>query len=243
MAAFREHVTFSTVLGVGYAVGLKALGAEPSHALLAGGLCGVAGMLPDLDSDSGRPVRELFGLLAAVTALVCFHRLGDGDRELRLLLAAGVYLMVRFGLSFLIKRLTEHRGMFHSLPAALIAGLATFLVLDNGDSGQTLGLAGGVLLGFLSHLILDEIYAVDFRGIKIKANQFAGTAVKLHSKSLPATLTCWALLLLLGYRVAVHEGYLSERLPTVADLRAARDHVYDYFGVGKARAKPASLSR
>ena len=57
MAAFREHVTFSTVLGVGFAVGLKALGWEPGPALLAGGLCGLAGMFPDLDSDSGKPVR------------------------------------------------------------------------------------------------------------------------------------------------------------------------------------------
>jgi len=243
MAAFREHVTFSTVLGVGYAVGLKMLGSEPSHALLAGGMCGVAGMLPDLDSDSGRPVRELFGLLAAVAALVCFHRLGEGDRELRFLLAAGVYLLVRFGLAFLVKRLTEHRGMFHSLPAAVVAGLATFLVMDNGETGQSLGLAGGVFLGFLSHLLLDEIYAVDFRGMKIKTNQFAGTAIKLHSRNVPATLACWLLLLLLSYQVAVHEGYLPERLPTVSDLRAAREQVYDYFGVRKTRPKPASLSR
>jgi membrane-bound metal-dependent hydrolase YbcI (DUF457 family) len=243
MAAFREHVTFSTVLGFGYAVGLKSLGAEPSHAVLAGGLCGLAGMLPDLDSDSGKPVRELFGLLAAVAALVCFHRLGDGDRELRMLLAAGVYLMVRFGLAFLVKRLTEHRGMFHSLPAAVIAGLATFLVFDDGDLMHSLGLAGGVFLGFLSHLVLDELYAVDFRGMKVKVNQFGGTAIKLFSKSVPATVTCWALLLALSYRVAVSEGFLPEKLPTVTDLRAARNQVYNYLGVSKSRPRPEGTTR
>src|SRR3954463_504653 len=118
MAAFREQVTFSTVLGVGYAVGLKALGAEPSHALLAGGLCGVAGMLPDLDSDTGKPVRELFGLIATVGALMVFHRLrhSDLDPDSRILAAAGFYLLVRFGVSALFKRLTVHRGMCHSLP-------------------------------------------------------------------------------------------------------------------------------
>ena len=30
------------------------------------GLAWVAGMLPDLDSESGRPVREIFGLIAAI---------------------------------------------------------------------------------------------------------------------------------------------------------------------------------
>jgi membrane-bound metal-dependent hydrolase YbcI (DUF457 family) len=235
MAAFREHVTFSTVLGIGYAIGLKALGADPSHALLAGGLCGVAGMLPDLDSDSGKPVRELFGLLAAVAALICFHRLGNGDKELRLLLAACVYLMVRFGLAFLVKQLTEHRGMFHSLPAAAIAGLATFLIFADGQLLSTLALAGGVFLGFLSHLVLDELYAVDFRGIKVKVNQFHGTAIKLFSKSIPATVTCWTLLFLLSYRVAVSEGYLPEKLPTVSDLRTARNHLFEYLGVTKSK--------
>jgi hypothetical protein len=243
MAAFREHVTFSTVLGVGYAIGLKTLGAEPSHAILAGGLCGLAGMLPDLDSDSGKPVRELFGLLAAVTALICFHRLGNGDREMRLLLAAGVYLMVRFGLAFLVKRLTEHRGMFHSMPAAFIAGLATFLAFNNGDAGHTLGLAGGVFLGFLSHLVLDEIYAVDFRGMKVKVNQFGGTAVKFFSKSVPATATCWLLLFFVSYRVAVTQGYLPEKMPTISDLRSARDHVYDYLGLSKSKPKPLTMTR
>src|SRR4029079_8458608 len=92
MAAFRQHITFSTVLGVGYAVGLKSLGAEVPHAILAGGLCGISGMLPDLDSDSGKPVKLLFGLVATLGALMCFYRLGSGDFELRLLLAACLYL-------------------------------------------------------------------------------------------------------------------------------------------------------
>jgi len=53
MAAFRQHVAFSTVLGLGYSIALKGMGWDAGQALLAGGLCGLAGMLPDLDSDSG----------------------------------------------------------------------------------------------------------------------------------------------------------------------------------------------
>jgi len=243
MAAFREHVTFSTVLGVGYAVGLKSMGFEASHALLAGGLCGLAGMLPDLDSDSGKPVRELFGFLSAVCALIFFHRLGDGDLEFRMLLAACLYLFIRFGFAYLFKQLTVHRGMCHSIPAALIAGLSTYLIFSNLDHRGALAMAGGVTMGFLSHLVLDEIYAVGFNGIKIKVNQFAGSALKFTSKSLPATLVCWSFVAVLSYRVAVTEGVLPEGMPSVNDMRAARDSIYEKIGVQKQRPKPYSMNR
>ncbi len=239
MAAFREHVTFSTVLGVGYAVGLKSLGADGSHALLAGAFCGVAGMLPDLDSDSGKPVKELFGLMAAAGALLCFHRLGSGDLEFRLLLATGMYLMIRFGFSYIVKKLTVHRGMCHSIPAALIAALGTFLACDQSDPKGALGLAGGVLLGFLSHLLLDEIYAVDISGLKVKLNQFAGSAMKLFSKSMPANIVTWGLLLFLAYRTAVCQGYVTDSLPTVVEMRSMRDSVFDKLGISKGKSKLA----
>jgi hypothetical protein len=50
------------------------------------------------------------------------------------------------------------------------------------------------MLGFLSHLLLDELYSVDIQGVKVKLNKFAGTAVKFVSPSFPATVTCYGLL-------------------------------------------------
>ncbi|MFO0815634.1 MAG: metal-dependent hydrolase [Gemmatales bacterium] len=243
MAAFREHVTFSTVLGVGYAVGLKSMGYEPSYAILAGCLCGVSGMLPDLDSDSGRPVREMFSFLAAVCGIICFHRLGAGDIELRMLLAGGMYLFIRFGFSYIFKQLTVHRGMCHSIPAALIACGATYLAFGYMDHRGALAMAGGVLIGFLSHLLLDEIYAVDFKGLRPKLNQFAGSALKFFSKSTAANVVCWGMLLFLGYRIAVEEKVLPERMPTISDLRHAKDTVIEKMGWTPAtqRGKPVSV--
>lgn len=241
MAAFREHVTFSTVLGVGYAVGLKSIGFEGPHAILAGSLCGLAGMLPDLDSDSGKPVREMFGFLAAAAAVIFFHRLGPGDLEFRMLLAGAMYLFIRFGFSYIFRQLTVHRGMCHSLPAAMIAGLSTFLVFGHMGHRGALAMAGGVTLGFLSHLLLDEIYAVDFKGLRPKLNQFAGSALKFTSKSSAATLTCWAMVLLLGYRVGVTEGLVPDSFPTMKDLRSARDSVVEKFGGSKHRGQPVNV--
>src|SRR5438874_5033340 len=71
MASFRGHLTFSATLGAAYG-GLLAwqLGVDWGTAALAGGLTAVGGMMPDLDSDSGIPVREMFGLAAVVIPLM-----------------------------------------------------------------------------------------------------------------------------------------------------------------------------
>ena len=54
--------------------------------------------------------------------------------------------------------------------------------------------ARGVMLGFASHLVLDEVYSVDWRGVRPKLKSSAGTAFKLGSSSLAATATCYAIL-------------------------------------------------
>jgi membrane-bound metal-dependent hydrolase YbcI (DUF457 family) len=212
MAAFREHITFSCALGAGYAATLVyGLHQEWPHSLVAGLLCGFAGMLPDLDSDSGRPAREIFGLVGTVIPLLLLRRLqGAGfDAEVTLLVAAAVYLLIRFGLSHVFYRITVHRGMFHSLPAALIAAQVVFLAYDRPSVWERLTLAVGVLLGFLSHLILDEIYSVDISGVVPKLKASAGSALKLASQSIPATFATWLLLLLLTYAIGVQQGYVE----------------------------------
>ncbi len=233
MAAFPQHMQFSTVLGVGYAATMHfGLGYELPHSLVAGGLCSLCGMLPDLDSDSGRPLREMIPLLAAIGAIVCFHRLGDKDPDMRLLLAAGTYFLIRYGVSFIIKHFSEHRGMFHSFPAMMIPTLITYLAWTKKTHSEGFVISGGVCLGYFSHLLLDEIYAIDFNGLSIKANQFSGTAFKLfHPKSWMSNIFCWSICLFLASRVAVNEGHLNEYLPTIQQMRTMKKDFMAWAGI------------
>ncbi|HKI32884.1 MAG TPA: metal-dependent hydrolase [Gemmataceae bacterium] len=197
MASYRGHLMFSSLLGVaygGFAAWQLHLGWGP--VFLGAGLTTVGGLLPDLDSDSGVPVRETFGLLAVVLPLLLLRRLLRHEVPLdeTLVLVAVAYVVIRYGLSHLFKRLTVHRGMFHSIPAMFIAGLVVFLLDKGAEMPVRLFLAGGIMLGFLSHLVLDEIYSVDFMGLKLHLKKSAGSALKLASKSWPATLTCYAIL-------------------------------------------------
>ena len=210
MAAFKQHVTFSSILGVGYAVVLTRGGEDWVVSILAGALCGFAGMLPDLDSPSGKPVREVFGLAAILVPLLLARRLRrlGLDPEQIVLSAAVLYIFIRFGLAWLLARVSVHRGMFHSIPAALIAAEIVFLMDHGSDSSGRWILAGGMLLGYLSHLVLDELSSVDATGLVPRLNQAAGSALKFFSRSIPATALTWLLLGVLTYCAGVEQGYV-----------------------------------
>ena len=209
MAGFRTHITVSTLCGLGYgAAAVRPLGFPAETAFLAAGVTAVGGMLPDLDSDSGVPVRELSSLAAAVIPLLLMPRLTSaGMSQEGVLAAVGfLYLLIRYGAGFLFRRVTVHRGMFHSSPAMLIFGLIVYLEY-HGAMRTRLLLAGGVMIGFLSHLVLDELYSVDFNGVRLRLNKFAGSALKLASPSWVATSVCYGLLAGLG--VLAYLDYLE----------------------------------
>jgi hypothetical protein len=201
MASYQGHLMFSSVLGAAYgSAGVLKMNLEWGPAFLGAGVTAIGGLLPDLDSDSGVPVREMFSLSAAIVPLFFLHRFKNWrfSVEETLVLIGAMYLFIRYGLARVFKKHTVHRGMFHSIPAMLIAGLAVYLVYHPEKPSLRLFIAGGVMLGFLSHLVLDEIYSVDFMGARLRLNKYAGSAVKFWSKSLPATLVCYGILALLA---------------------------------------------
>ena len=130
MASYKGHLAFSASLGFVYGgLARSQLNFDPSTAILGAGLTTVGGLLPDLDSDSGVPVRELFSLLAVLVPLLMWRRLMNAhysDEDLFLFLG-GSYVIIRFGLSKIFKHLSVHRGMYHSIPAMFIAGLIVYL--------------------------------------------------------------------------------------------------------------------
>jgi hypothetical protein len=194
MAGFKTHITTSCTLGAGYACIGVYQGLPIEAGLVAGGLCGIGGMLPDIDSDSGVPVRETMGLASAVTPMLLvdrFEHLGLNYEQI-VLAAAATYLFVRFGIAGLLKRYTVHRGMFHSIPALLIFTGVAFLICGSQNLQLRYYKAGGVFIGVLSHLALDEIWAVDWQGGRWRFKSSFGTALKLWGESPWGNLSCYA---------------------------------------------------
>jgi membrane-bound metal-dependent hydrolase YbcI (DUF457 family) len=187
----------------------------------------------------------MFNLAATVVPLVMLRRLaGLGMSAEDLLLAfAGIYVAIRFGGRAVFKRFTVHRGMFHSVPAMLIAGLLVYLGYQHPNPAVRGYLAFGAMLGFLSHLVLDEVCAVDFRGVVPKLNQFAGTALKLKSPSWAANVVTYALLGWLGYAAYGQPGREPASAPPPAEtarmLHHERQEVHFPERAGRRRDRAA----
>ena len=98
----------------------------------------------------------------------------------------GVYLCVRYLFSQVFARFTVHRGVWHSwLGVALVtlgtANLASWLWKQPAELAWLAGLVVGI--GYLTHLVLDEISSVDLFNSTVKRS--AGTALKPFSLSSP----------------------------------------------------------
>ncbi|MCA9012405.1 MAG: metal-dependent hydrolase [Planctomycetaceae bacterium] len=228
MAAYREHITVSGILGVAYATAAVFLfGYSLVQAVIVAVLTWVAGMLPDLDSESGRPIRELSGVTAAFAPLLLLQHAQDvgirGDRAM--LFAILAYAAVKYGGAFLLGKLTVHRGMFHSIPALLIASEFTFLTYHSDEIRVRLLMAVGVGIGFLSHLVLDEMYSVQWDGMKVRLAKSSGSAMKFFGpEALPNGVTM-GLLLCLTYATLVKADIVRDpgKIPAPETIRITSD--------------------
>jgi LexA-binding, inner membrane-associated putative hydrolase len=203
MAGYKTHITVSGALGVGYGTAGAILGGfSPVEGALAGILTWFSGMLPDLDSASGRPVREVFSLLAAFAPFAMMGHLMEWTHhsyEAATLLAVILYVTIRYGGQAVLNRTAVHRGMFHSIPAMVITAEIAFLAFRGSSVNVKLLMAGGAAIGFFSHLVLDEIYSVEWSGVHVRLNKFAGSAVKFFGGRLVPNVITYSLLMLLTY--------------------------------------------
>ena len=246
MAGFRTHITTSTVVGIGYA-GLGVYRGVPiESAAIAGIMCSVGGMLPDIDSDSGVPLREVMGFFAAVAPVFLvgrFSQLGLNHEQL-VLAGLAIYLFVRFGVARLLARYTVHRGMFHSIPGLLVFTGVAFLITDYADLQLRYFKAGGVFFGVLSHLITDEIYSVEWAGGRWRFKKSFGTALKLWGPSFRGNMSVYAKLGIVAVLV-LSEPAMMDRYgqlsPIVLDKDALRDRLRTGLNDGLGQRTPAPM--
>jgi hypothetical protein len=186
-------------------------GVPPAASLLAASLCAVSGMLPDIDSGPGRPLREITTLMAAVVPTMLFGHLQHFglSQEWIILIGAAIYVGIRFGLATFLRHYTVHRGMYHSFPAAAIFGELTFLLFYSENVVLRCIIAGGVVAGFLSHLLLDEIYSVQWDGSPRLKRSF-GTAMKFYGDKWWPNVSAYAKLGVLTLVVFKDPGLIEQ---------------------------------
>ena len=214
MPDFRVHMTGSTLVGAGYAAAAWGMGAmPPMTCALAGGLCAVSGMLPDLDSGPSTTLKESVAFTAAVVPLLMLHRFQQWGLSMEAMILAGtaIYLAIRFGLTWILENHSVHRGMFHSLPAGLIAGLVAYLAFSAEVPLRRYVIASAVVLGFITHLVLDEIWAVRNGWFGPKMKKGFGTALKFYGSEAWSNLLTYVLVVVLG-GLAASDAARNERV-------------------------------
>lgn len=235
MAAFKSHLYGAAATSGLAALGVYSLGwtgAGLTQILFLVGIAG--GLLPDIDAPRSTPVRGFFTLTGAALAFaMAFNYAGRLPLIGLGLIWLLVFLTVRYGIFTLFVRYTLHRGIWHSWLAALAVSLAAAVLAHHaaGLGSWESWLAGlFALLGYLTHLILDEIASVDLQGRRLKRS--LGSALKPWSQEHPrASLGMLLAVLALGsaapslapvLAVANHYGWDLAALQTLQALRWPR---------------------
>ncbi len=220
MANFPTHVTTSAILGAAYGTAAHiGYGYPLPTCLLAGGLCTIAGILPDVDSDNAVVLREILAFVAAVIPMLLLDRF----RELMwpqesIVVAVGLlYVVIRFGAGEMIRKLTIHRGMWHSVPAALAVSLVIYGLCECSDPQVRIFKSTAVFLGYLWHLVLDEIYAVDTVHGRLRVKRSFGTALKLFGTNPVANVATYGQLVAISYFLMSQPAMELPAHPQVAE--------------------------
>ena len=182
MAKFPTHIGVGTVVCGALATATLATDLVTPKDVVAITLAGVLGsVLPDIDLKDSRPSRAMFaGLAIFFSFAVLFSVESRYSIAEMLILWLGTLVLVRFVAGNLFYRFSYHRGIWHSLLAAAFTSFLTaaiFYWMLGRDEAVSWFAALFMLVGFLTHLTLDEIYSVDVMDTRIKAS--FGTALKL----------------------------------------------------------------
>src|SRR5581483_2030407 len=182
MANFTTHIGVGTIVSGALATVTVAADLVAPENIVAVTLAGVLGsVLPDIDLKDSRPARAMFaGLAVFFSFAVLFSLERKYSIAEMLILWIGTLLFVRYVAKEIFARFSYHRGIWHSLLAMAFCAFVTAFVYSRvlqRDEGVAWLAAGFLSVGFLTHLILDEIYSVDVMDTRIKAS--FGTALKL----------------------------------------------------------------
>jgi hypothetical protein len=183
MANFPTHIAVGTVVSGALATVTVAADMVAAENIVAVTLAGVLGsVLPDIDLEESRPAKAMFSGLAVFFSFAVLFGLETKKYSIAemLILWLGTLFFVRYAAKEAFFRFSYHRGVWHSLLALVFCSFVTAWVFYNLlGRHESVAWLGAVFMGvgFLTHLLLDEIYSVDVMDTRIKSS--FGTALKL----------------------------------------------------------------
>jgi len=186
MASFAQHVNTAVVIsGIAiaplYSSGLVDL--NQSLALLFFGMIG--GVLPDIDLENSKPIQITSSILSIFMPLLAILTLLQSLSVSKMLFIWFLSsILLHFVIFKILLHFTVHRGVIHTIPMGfLFAHLLIILFSNILYLEEMFSLLCGIFLfmGFLIHLILDEIVSLNAFGMSFKKS--LGSALKIYDKN------------------------------------------------------------
>ncbi len=181
MANYATHIGAGTVVSGALAtLTLAADVVSPENLVGVTLACVLGSVLPDIDLKDSRASRLLFSSMAVFVSFCVLFIAAPKFSIVELwIIWLGALVFVRYGLQAMFHRFSIHRGVWHTILAAVFFSALTAIVFKYAlgrHEGVAWLAAGFMFIGYMVHLILDEIYSVDFMGRRIKRS--FGTALK-----------------------------------------------------------------
>lgn len=206
MPGFNTHLIAGTLAGASLAAaGMISHDLTPVQAGAVMVLCTTGGLLPDIDSDTGKPLALMFQWLSVLIPVLVYPYIRPyqgTDTAFMLCYFPVFYLMIHYVACPMVKKLTRHRGMMHSIPFAVIAAEAAYLLLAG--SGKMIAFYGSLAMftGCLVHLLLDECQSMDLKfGFIVVLKRSSGSALKFSGNTMANTVSTYLLLCLFSLAV------------------------------------------
>lgn len=202
MADFRHHLLYGIGMStVSAGAGYLQFGLDLSQAGAALILGSLASLAPDLDHPEGLPGKILFETLGILIPISFLPYIPLEYRQHFLLehwiiYFVLTYLIIRGFGAYLFSKMMTHRGIFHSLPSVLIVCEVIFLWFHHLSLMPRITMSVVAGSGYLTHLIADEVYSVDWKGMEVKKS--LGSALDIGNISEFSTWIAYTILIGLG---------------------------------------------
>lgn len=183
MANFNTHFTVAATASAivsGTLLSMEVV--TPEQGVMAFFIGTLGGLLPDVDSAHSKSIKVGFNVLSLLlTIMMIFVKSSTYSIVEMFIMSALVFSAIRYGLLEVFRKISKHRGMFHSIPVALLWGVSVAILMQfffglNSLVSWVYGLM--ITFGYLVHLTLDETYSVDLGNRRVKKS--LGTALKFY---------------------------------------------------------------
>ena len=211
MGSFAQHASVGIMSGLTIsAISFHFSQLHIIDSIACGAICTLSNFIPDIDSQQSKPARTIKDIISTCITSYIIYTLPRIDFSVFIVIALSTFFLLQYIFTFILSRITVHRGMFHSIPAIMIWSCIVYNACYSSTELYKIYLTCSAAIGYLLHLIIDELYGlIDISGGVFYPKKSSGTALKFISTSFWGTILCYTILLcLLFFSLQQTRNYL-----------------------------------